>query len=83
MSGDGRSAALLTCGEDAPLVLDAIPQPTLVARDVNEANHAVAAGPVCYGLSHRPQIVRIATSEWFCLPRLSRGLCACSLLRFE
>jgi 2-haloacid dehalogenase len=40
----GWKAALVTRGVNAPLVLDGIPQPTLVARDVGEAAQAIAAG---------------------------------------
>jgi 2-haloacid dehalogenase len=39
----GWKAALVTRGVNAPLVLDGIPQPTLVARDVGEAARAIAA----------------------------------------
>ncbi|WP_231420540.1 MULTISPECIES: haloacid dehalogenase type II [unclassified Sphingomonas] len=38
----GWKAALVTRGVNAPLVLDGIPQPTLVARDVGEAARAIA-----------------------------------------
>lgn len=40
----GWKAALITRGINAPLVLDGIPQPTLVARDVGEAARVIAAG---------------------------------------
>jgi 2-haloacid dehalogenase len=40
----GWKGALVTRGVNAPLVLDGIPQPTLVARDVGEAAQAIAAG---------------------------------------
>ncbi|RZT46315.1 2-haloacid dehalogenase [Sphingomonas sp. BK036] len=40
----GWKAALVTRGVNAPLVLDGIPQPTLVAHDVGEAARAIAAG---------------------------------------
>ncbi len=39
----GWKAALVTRGVNAPLVLDGIPQPTLVARDVGEVARAIAA----------------------------------------
>lgn len=40
----GWKAALITRRVNAPLVLDGIPQPTLVARDVGEAAQAIVAG---------------------------------------
>ena len=40
----GWKGALITRGVNAPLVLDGVPQPTLVARDVGEAARAIAAG---------------------------------------
>ncbi len=39
----GWKAALVTRGVNAPLVLDGIPQPTLIARDVGEAAQAIVA----------------------------------------
>lgn len=39
----GWKAALITRGVNAPLVLDGIPQPTLIARDVGEAARAIVA----------------------------------------
>jgi hypothetical protein len=39
----GWKAALVTRGVNAPLVLDGIPQPTLVVYDVGEAARAIAA----------------------------------------
>lgn len=39
----GWKAALVTRGVNAPLVLDGIPQPTLVARDVGAASRAIVA----------------------------------------
>ena len=39
----GWKAALVTRGVNAPLVPDGIPQPTLVARDVDEAARAIVA----------------------------------------
>ena len=38
----GWKAALVTRGVNAPLVLDGIPQPTLVVHDVGEAARAIA-----------------------------------------
>ncbi|MEG8017027.1 haloacid dehalogenase type II [Sphingomonas sp. LR55] len=40
----GWKGVLITRGVNAPLVLDGIPQPTLVARDVGEAAQGIAAG---------------------------------------
>ncbi|RZM33644.1 MAG: haloacid dehalogenase type II [Sphingomonas sp.] len=40
----GWKAALITRGVNAPLVLEGVPQPTLVARDIGEAARAIAAG---------------------------------------
>ena len=39
----GWQGALITRGANAPLILDGIPQPTLVARDVGEAARAIIA----------------------------------------
>ena len=39
----GWKAALVTRGVNAPLVLDGIPQPTLVVRDVGDAARAIVA----------------------------------------
>lgn len=37
----GWNAALVTRGVNAPLILDGVPQPTLIARDVDEAARAI------------------------------------------
>lgn len=40
----GWKAALVARGVNAPLPLDGVPQPTLIARDVGEAARAIVAG---------------------------------------